>query len=350
MNHTRTTPPRPVDVTAVFPELAPLARTATRLHPRPGAPSPRDSSIGGPLLWPADEPWPRCDAPHDGGSDWLDAVRVNRRALTRAARNPDDPRAGEHTTRERAILEGIDWDVEVTDAPVPLLPLAQLYVRDVPALRLPRRAGVDLLQVLWCPFEHPEVTYMPKAALFWRSAAEVTEVLASPPEPPAVECAEYVPEPCLLAPEEVTEYPDSLELDVDLRLRLGDWNRWRDAGPGLDASYAPYPEAFYGSVLSVAPGWKVGGWAPWGYTDPDPRFCAACATRMEPLLTIDSFEWDGGNRTWIPYEDRAAAEIPTTGGFPEAHRPTAVQIGGGYKQQLYVCPADPEHPHAALMQ
>ncbi|MFD8667671.1 hypothetical protein ACFV1U_20040, partial [Streptomyces microflavus] len=43
----RTTPPRPVDVTAVFPQLAALARTATRLHPRPGAPTPHHSSVGG---------------------------------------------------------------------------------------------------------------------------------------------------------------------------------------------------------------------------------------------------------------------------------------------------------------
>lgn len=62
----RTTPPRAVDVTAVFPELTPLARTATRLHPRPGIPTPYDSSVGGPLLWPADEPWPHCDALHEG--------------------------------------------------------------------------------------------------------------------------------------------------------------------------------------------------------------------------------------------------------------------------------------------
>ncbi|MFF6946562.1 hypothetical protein ACFZAS_41355, partial [Streptomyces lavendulae] len=47
MDAVRTTPPRPLDVTAVFPRLAPLARTATRLHPRPGAPSVHDSSVGG---------------------------------------------------------------------------------------------------------------------------------------------------------------------------------------------------------------------------------------------------------------------------------------------------------------
>jgi transposase len=57
--------PRPVDVTALFPQLAPLARTATRLHPRPGLPTVHDSSVGGPLLWPADEPWPYCDEPYN---------------------------------------------------------------------------------------------------------------------------------------------------------------------------------------------------------------------------------------------------------------------------------------------
>ncbi|MFE4207837.1 hypothetical protein ACFRUQ_20040, partial [Streptomyces goshikiensis] len=43
----RTTPPRPFDVTAVFPDLAPLARPAIRLHPRPGSPASHDSSVGG---------------------------------------------------------------------------------------------------------------------------------------------------------------------------------------------------------------------------------------------------------------------------------------------------------------
>ncbi|GAA2485155.1 hypothetical protein GCM10010393_15160 [Streptomyces gobitricini] len=49
MNVIRATPPRPLDV-AAFPQLCPLARPALRLHPRPGSPSPYDSSVGGPLL------------------------------------------------------------------------------------------------------------------------------------------------------------------------------------------------------------------------------------------------------------------------------------------------------------
>ncbi|MFD5574316.1 hypothetical protein [Streptomyces cadmiisoli] len=64
MTAIRTPPPRPLDVTALFPQLAPLARTATRLHPRPGSPTPHDSSVGGPLLRPADQPSPQCEGAH----------------------------------------------------------------------------------------------------------------------------------------------------------------------------------------------------------------------------------------------------------------------------------------------
>ncbi|MFC5146858.1 hypothetical protein [Streptomyces aureoversilis] len=135
-----------------------------------------------------------------------------------------------------------------------MLPLAQLYVRDVPLLRPPGRSGADLLQVLRCPFDHPPETCIPRTALFWRSAATVTDILTSPPDPPAVEREEYVPEPCLLAPEQVTEYPSPMELSEELREQLGDWSRWQAVDAGVDSSYAPYPESFYGSRLSVAPG------------------------------------------------------------------------------------------------
>src|SRR5438552_3038019 len=58
-----TTMPWPLDVPARFPELADTVRETVRLHPRPGAPGPRDSSLGGPLLWPAGGSWPACDSP-----------------------------------------------------------------------------------------------------------------------------------------------------------------------------------------------------------------------------------------------------------------------------------------------
>ncbi|MGW2780389.1 hypothetical protein ACWC3X_03925 [Streptomyces populi] len=197
MNVIRTTPPRPVDVTAVFPRLTPLARTAIRLHPRPGTPTPHDSSVGGPLLWPADEPWPHCDGPHD----WVDQSH---------------------------------------EGPNAMLPVVQLYVRDAPLLRPPGQA--DLLQVLWCPCEHPPDN-KPPTVLFWRSSAEVADLLATPPEPSVTEYDDsYLPKPCVLAPERITEYPNPLDLSEELRQQLADRDRWQAAGVAVDASHEITPQ------------------------------------------------------------------------------------------------------------
>ncbi|MFI8389007.1 hypothetical protein [Streptomyces sp. NPDC085540] len=314
MNVTFTTPQRPVEVTALFPQLAPLARPAVRLHPRAGSPSPHDSSVGGPLLWPSDEPWPYCHESHDQVEQLYEAYGVH-----------------------------VSSDIEWHPGPNPMVPVAQLYVRDIPLLRPPGQT--DLLQVLWCPFEH-EPDLKPPTALFWRSSAEVTDVLAAPPGPFAVEYDAYVPRPCVLAPEQITEYPNPLELSAELREQLQDWSRWRAAGSGVDSSYAPYPKSFYSSRLSLAPGWKVGGWAPWGLTDPVARFCSACDAGMVPLLTICSGEWDSSTRNWIPHEDQSVAQ---QGGELEPN-PPEVQVSKGNHLQLYVCPKSPEHPHTSLIQ
>lgn len=184
MNVTPVTPPRPIDVAAVFPQLAPLARTATRLHPRPGAPTWHDSSVGGPLLWPAEEPWPHCEEPHavDGINPALSPadLRLERRIF--AASHGRDLTPEERETLERIRpprTYPVRPAVRAYDGPMAMLPVAQLYVRDVPDLSPPE--GKDLLQVLWCPFDHP---IMPRTLLFWRSAAAVTDILDTPPSRP----------------------------------------------------------------------------------------------------------------------------------------------------------------------
>jgi len=52
---------------------------------------------------------------------------------------------------------------------------------------------------------------------------------------------------------------------------------------------------------------------------------------------------------WISYEDRAAVSSTGTG-RSGSRNPTAVHIGRTDNQQLSICPAAPEHPHAELMQ
>nr|BFD81408.1 hypothetical protein StreXyl84_08090 [Streptomyces sp. Xyl84] len=344
-----TTPPRPFDVTALFPQLAPLARIATRLHPRPASPTVHDSSVGGPLLWPADEPWPHCAEPHDRHAAPVvhspDDVRLLRRDLAASTeRLRLDPEAPEVTPEERENWERTKAGRPWFDGPIPLLPVAQLYARDVP---FPRPAGADLLQVLWCPFDHAEHPH-PRTTLSWRSAATVTDVLDAPPEPPVVQSAHYLPEPCLFSPEQVTEYPHPRELDKEIRDQLDDLSRWETVDPARYATYAYDPGELYLGSLSTAPGWKTGGWSRWDPTDPVDRSCPECGTEEVPLLTIASSEWDGIGRSWIAEEEPANPGPPPLGARDGNF--TLLDIAGGYNLQLHACPADPSHPHIELVQ
>ncbi|MGV4987922.1 hypothetical protein ACVB8X_25055 [Streptomyces sp. NRAIS4] len=135
------------------------------------------------------------------------------------------------------------------DGPIPLLPVAQLYARDIP---LPCPPDADLLQVLWCPFDH-EMAH-PKPALFWRSSATGTDVPDAPPEPPIVQSEYYLPEPSLLSPEQVTEFPNPLELSKELRDQLDDMSRWETIDPARYNTYAYDPGEFYLNNLCHAPG------------------------------------------------------------------------------------------------
>ncbi|MER5753709.1 hypothetical protein [Streptomyces sp. NPDC002088] len=159
--------PLPFDVEAVFPELIGTAREVTLLYPRAGKPGPGDSSIGGPLLWPADEPWPMCAEP--GHYKPLDAP--------------------------------------VGPEPVAMVPVVQLYARDVPGLVFP--AGTDLLQILWCPLVHEDDQAAANPQLHWRSAT-LTAAGAAAGQPPRPHTAEedYLPRPCALSPTPAVEYPN----------------------------------------------------------------------------------------------------------------------------------------------
>lgn len=350
MHATFTTPPRPVDVTALFPQLAPLARTATRLHPRPGAPTVHDSSVGGPLVWPADEPWPYCDEPHDSHGVPVvhspDDVRILRRiGAASVERLRLDPEAARWAPEELATLERTRAGRPWFEGPIALLPVAQLYARDVP---FPCPPGADLLQVLWCPFDHGEHP-APKTALFWRSCAAVSDVLDAPPEPPIVESDDYLPEPCLLSPEQVTDFPHPFELDEEIRDQLDDAHRWETADPARYSGYTDDLGELYLGSLSTAPGWKTGGWTSWGDIDPVERPCPECGTEQVPLLTIASSEWDGGaGKSWIAEEEPANSAPPPLGARRGNY--TLIDIVGGYHLQLHACPADPSHPHIEMVQ
>lgn len=341
---TRTTPPRPLDVEALFPELAARRGTTTRLHPRPGSPVAADSSVGGPLLWPVGEAWPVCAEAHERGRGRRIAD-IHRERRGPAAASPGAPGAGPADEDRRPLAElrrehrvpGIgDTD------PLPMIGVAQLYRRDVPDL-LAGPGDCDLLQVFWCPFDaHGKTGYGMSLDLRWRRSWEVGEVLAAPPLPQVVGYEGYVAEPCVLHPEQVVTYPFAGLLPEELGDRINAWEEAleeeaEEARERASDDKAASPP-MYQYDLSIPPGWRAGGFASWHLTDAHVMTCSACATPMELLLTIDSSEWDGGSGSWQPLEERGLPAHPFA-------TPTEVTVGRWGELNIFACPSDPEHPH-----
>jgi hypothetical protein len=331
------TPPRPLNVTQLFPELSGYAGTATRLHPRPGTPSLTDTSVGAPLLWPAGETWPVCtDADNHYVFQLRTPATVRRcRAVYAAARRRADATGSRYalTDKERAELPGRDFSEprHLLNQPIPLVPVAQVYRKDVPDFAGPDDA--DLLQVLWCPLDHPDEGYNPRVRLYWRRSADVGRPLAAAPEPPVVN-ESYLPTACTVSPEQVREYPYSGLLPDDLEARITAWQQQ------IEDDVDDQDGLSYQRDLSLAPGWKVGGFANWSLTDPYPMNCTECGTPMALLFTADSGEWDGPNDSWRPAQE----PVDTPPG------PTDVVIGRGYSLYVFLCPVSFEHPPATAMQ
>ncbi|WP_189800850.1 DUF1963 domain-containing protein [Streptomyces tanashiensis] len=264
---TRQTPPRPVDVEQLFPEVVPLRKETVRLHPRAGAPTCRDSSVGGPLLWPAEEAWPQC---------------------------PEHEEA-------------------------PMVPVVQIYRSSVPDI-VPFPDECDLLQVLWCPRKHSGYRWV-VPHVQWREAGAVRNALAAPPSPAEV-WKNYVPRPCVVHPEPVTEYPY--------------WDLHDDMWDELEFRFLEVDEETgwdYQSHLSTAPGTKLVGYPGW-CQDPKWPDCSGCGNRMEHLLTVQSTEADAlSRRAWVPTED---THMPYEG-------PGLVlgDLGGVYLFECRTCPGRP---------
>ncbi|GAB3839426.1 hypothetical protein GCM10027610_045220 [Dactylosporangium cerinum] len=260
------TPPFAPEILAEFPELSALGRTATRLHPRRGTPGVGDSHAGGPLAWPTGEPWPVCTR----------ELRDGRRHAS----------------------------------PNPLVPLAQLWASDVPDLPRTGPGGeeFDLLQVLWCPVEHLRETRGPAVQVVRRCAADLPPDLLTDPPQGDVERAGWVPTPCVLHPERITDHPCADALPAAVRDRMP---------PGVAAGF-------------VAPGWKVGGYPRRAGVIPCPR----CATPAELLLVVAECEYDAASYHWIPLEEQ---DLDWSAPHGDAYeRPTGLRLDGDL--HIFTCP------------
>lgn len=289
-----TTPPSPVDMAQMFPAVVPYARRTVRLHPRRGVPTAQQSSVGGPLLWPADEPWPTCEGPNS--YDHYD-------------NGPGEPEA-------------------------PLVPVMQLLADDVPELPFPD--GTDVLQVLWCPFDHDPFS-APRPQVRWRHRGDLGACRLEMPTPDAESDPRFVPAACVIDPERVLEYPTH-------DLPEAAWSQMKDAVRRVERDTGWR----YESDLAVASGVKVGGYPGWTQQPQWPA--CTCGTVMEHLLTIASWEFSRGDeRRWIPIEDRPAMagwgwDTPDDHPWRTLQNPVGLMLGDAGGIYLFVCTRCPARP------
>ncbi|WP_158708115.1 hypothetical protein [Streptomyces sp. NRRL F-2890] len=208
--------------------------------------------------------------PPHGPLSTLADIRARRDLLTDAWARPRGPRENLLTEQEQEIIDRITAGHPpelMPEGPLPLIPVAQLYARDVPALSFPE--GTDLLQILWAPFDDIEGC-SDAVQLRWRRSSDVTKALTAPPEPSYVTDTDHVPSPCVLHPEEVQEFPPPHLLNEEQDSRVTAWAKARSAD--------------YWSDLSVAPGWKLGGWQQrWNWPQ---RLPGRCQILRDPCKTL----------------------------------------------------------------
>lgn len=229
----------PYDLGDLIPELSVLSRRTTLLLPKSGSPEVRESSLGGPMLWPADEPWPSCEQQ----GHWA-------------------------------------WPNEKSPAgTVSMVPVVHLFARDVPAFSFPE--GMDVLQLVRCPLIHPQdqaCAALPK--LYWRSEAEVltTGLLRDIPSPQEGEYEEeFMPNPCAVSPTLVVEYPN---WDLPQELRRTVQPRIEELEERFGMEYTRLACALQNCALQN----KVGGYPAWNQP-PDWPVCER-GHRMEHLLSV----------------------------------------------------------------
>lgn len=273
-------------------------KTAVRLRPaRAGSPlGSSESSIGGTLHWPAEEPWPTCD---------------------------------EHQSPYTAVL--------------------QLYKQDVPELAFP--GNTDLFQLLWCPNEDSFGADLLTYEVRWRRAAEIAKPREQNPVSSVFD-EDYFPRPCRLRLTRVREFPHCEELSEETKQAinaspellswLAAWNR-RHPDDAIDE-----PLTAYQFWLSVADGSKIGGYVNW-IQSPEVPECG-CDRPMEHLLSIASAEFDVQTyHAWCPDEGREAFRGSYEERMP-VQSPMGLLLGDMGMLYFFICRHCPDWPIRSVFQ
>lgn len=244
-NAIRTTPKPTVDPLDRFPELKPLARVAVRLHPRYGdEPKVHESKLGGAVLWPDGEPWPPCP-----------------------------------------------------EFRIPMAAVLQVRADDL-APQFPVRPKTDLFQLFWTP--RATKAGPPHVVGVWRSEADIRKRTANPELPDSADLG-FVPVPCRLHPERVSELPPVEAMPESMRKSL-----------------IGSPDQFARSR-----GTKLGGWP--RDSDAAPK-CSTCVWPMDYLLAVDSCEWTTTDDRWKPKEDKNEEGYRRAAGFQFGEPDASIQV------------------------
>ncbi|HEX8864846.1 MAG TPA: DUF1963 domain-containing protein [Lentzea sp.] len=234
---------RPTDGGREIPGIDEWARPVVELNPSIGEPTTADSHIGGPMLWPHDEPWPHCDgATHE--------------------------RSGEIPAERSKGLR------------VPFVSVAQLYQRDFPELPFP--ADADVMQVFFCTLRHEE-NWGPDVRVVWRDSAQVTTKIDAEPKPGLQE-SELTPAARVLKPSRDVEYPWLDDLPEEII----------DSCVTAQEDYDEFHEAW--PTPSTAS--KIGGWTAWWQTGPGRLECPECGETRRQTLALATHEPSGEDVGW----------------------------------------------------
>lgn len=97
---------------------------------------------------------------------------------------------------------------------------------------------------------------------------EVGEGLTTPPQPLVVGSDGFLPEPCVLHPEQVVTYPFAGLLPEELCSRIDAWQEALEEEAEQSEDESTTEPLGYQHDSSIPPGWRVGGSASWHATDP----------------------------------------------------------------------------------
>jgi hypothetical protein len=193
------------------------------------------------------------------------------------------------------------------DAKQVMIPVLQLRSDDAGPIRFPD--GKNLMQLFWSGRPGSDAV-----KIVWRSRSAVGDELA--PSPILAQAHPRLePFPCRLFPERIAEFPDYLSLPEETRKQVGE----------------RVGQVDYHLLLSVARGWKVGGY-PIIAAAADPITCPTCRWGMDFLLNAPTQEW--GVRTasrWKPTESR------------DEHKSMTYQESNQLRS-VYVCRRCPDWP------